>query len=244
MNVGYKQPSFYTKLRDIAFRYRHLGRLYASLRPRKNFDVHYIIGHYSSGTTLLDRLISMHPACARLHTEGVQLVYFLDTPEDYGQRRFWIKAYNSLKRSLSDDEVRFAHSIWCKVCDYNTNTSCVIEKSVVNILRISDFLQFNDKSKVIHIHRKPEDIIKSYSRRKLLQKEDDLALLKQQINLTNTIAKNIEKHRIYSLDYSDLMKNPVSELQRIYRFLGLHHISVTYDNDNVKVGSISQKLEF
>jgi len=232
------------RIRDKLLRFPLFGIIYANLWWGKTHAIHYVIGHYSSGTTILDRLITMHPECARLHTEGVQLVYFLDTPEDYSERRYWIKAYPKLKLRLTAKQHNTAQNIWRRASETNRETKCIIEKSIVNILRIRQFIEFDDRSRVIHIVRDTSDIIQSYYRRNLIQNNEDLKLLQRQIKLSNELGERLEDSKKYTLTYEKLCKNPVKELSTIYNFLGLSEVPITYESGILTVMQTSQKLEY
>lgn len=185
----------------------------------------------------------MHPHCARLHTEGVQLVHFLDTPEDFGSRRNWIKVAEKLKFSLTRDEVKVCESLWNKLSNHNDQTLCMIEKSIVNIIRIDSFCSFLPKSKVIHIYRDSSQIKSSYKRRGLLRTGDDLRELNSQIEATSKYAHSLEANRVHHISYEALMLDPVSELSQIYKFLGLSLPEMEFDGHTLKVADETQGLE-
>lgn len=185
----------------------------------------------------------MHPNCARLHTEGVQLAYLLDRPEDFGSRRNWIGVAEKLKRSLTEEEAKVCASLWNKLSNYNDQTICMVEKSIVNIIRIESFCRFLPTSKVIHIFRDTNRIKSSYERRGLLKKKDDLRQLLKQIETTQKYAYGLQADRVLHVSYEALIINPVHELSRIYSFLGLYIPEIKFDGKTLTVIDERQVLE-
>lgn len=243
MDVGYRKPTTFVRLRDKLLRFGLFSLAYRQFTANVNFPIHFIVGHYSSGTTILDRLISMHPNCARLHTEGVQLVHFLDTPEDHGSRRNWLRVSGELKRSLTEAEVKVCGSLWSKLSNYNEDTLCMVEKSIVNITRIESFCKFLPSSKVIHVVRDINRIKSSYERRGLLKTIDDQHDLLEQIETTQKYVNRLDPDRVHHVSYEDLIGNPIQELSQIYSFLGLYVPEIKFDGKTLVISDKRQVLE-
>lgn len=124
-----------------------LGR---ELRPEKWV---FIIGCYNSGTTLLDSILSKHPAIGALPYEGVALTDQLPIPEHFGWPRLWQKCAQDMDIP-ADDHAKAARRIkrqWS--VSYPRRMPVLLEKSIANTCRMPFLDEHFQPAYFIHIVR-------------------------------------------------------------------------------------------
>lgn len=115
-----------------------LAPLACDLRPERWV---FLIGCYSSGTTLLRDLLDRHPDIACLPSEGVRLTDALPRPEDFGWHRMWCRCVDAVRLDpgpVAAARAARARRHWSLAVP--RGVPCVLEKSIANTARLP-FLQ-------------------------------------------------------------------------------------------------------
>lgn len=148
---------------DKSYFHRFVGR-FRKNRLLMNFlnasgrDIHnkkwvFIIGCYNSGTTLLEQVLSTHPAMSSLHDEGLVLTDALLRPEDFQWRRMWHACEKEMEveESKAPQIARRVKRHWSHF--YDLNKPVLLEKSIANTTRIPFFSRYFDDVYFIHLVR-------------------------------------------------------------------------------------------
>ena len=100
----------------------------------------FLVGCYSSGTTLLRSIMARHPEIAALPSEGVKLTSGLPAPEQFGWHRMWSQCVNQVRLDPHGGDRRAAtvRRHWSLALPAGATN--ILEKSIANTARLP-FLQ-------------------------------------------------------------------------------------------------------
>ncbi|WP_224999081.1 sulfotransferase [Cesiribacter sp. SM1] len=213
----------------------------------------FIIGCYNSGTTLLEEVLSTHPAMSSLNDEGVVLTDALLRPEDFNWRRMWQACEEEMKIDENGAAAR-ANRIkrqWSHF--YDLKKPVLLEKSIANTTRIEFFNRHFDDVYFIHlvrngyavaegIHRKA-DIMEgnpqfragsqyplAYCARQWAR---SIALVKQTKNKAN---------RFHEITYEEFTDNPDEVLRTITDFIGVEPFRDTFKGNVFKIHNVESSI--
>lgn len=113
----------------------------------------FVIGCYNSGTTLLEQVLSTHPAMSSLLDEGVVLTDKLSRPEDFAWRRMWHACEEDMKIREEDaaEVARRVKRHWSHF--YDLKKPVLLEKSIANTTRIEFFNDYFKDVYFVHLVR-------------------------------------------------------------------------------------------
>lgn len=212
----------------------------------------FIVGCYNSGTTLLEKILSMHPQISGLNEEGVMLTNQLKRPEDFGWRRMWWKCENELQVPEQSAK-KIALTVkrqWSHF--YDTQKSFLVEKSISNTARMP-FLEANfQPAYFIHIVRNGYAVAEGISRKAMVMEGNPYADAKRYpVELCVTQWKRSlqiveeNKHRVKNfmeVRYEDLTENTDVVLERICTFLGAVPFGMSMEEKAVNVHGQKQMI--
>ncbi len=242
---------FYTRFRNNALLNAFLNLTQKPLKPKKWV---FILGCYNSGTTLLAELLSKHPELTILPDEGVMLTNHLKRPEDFGWRRMWSKCQDLLLAQDKSLDINSAHRIkehWSFFVP--ASASIIVEKSIVNILRISFFQRYFQDAYFIHIRRNPYAVAEGIQRKAKpigAQAEKygaDYPLelcIQQWVASQNVFENHKEKiQKLHDLSYEDFTSDPKSEANELCDFLGIEHFDAGIFSQEMEVHGKAMKIK-
>lgn len=178
----------------------------------------FILGVNNSGTTILAKLLEMHPSVRALPEEGQLLTEALPRPDHLGVVRLWterIDAFRWTERHSPEPALR-AKKDWARL--YPATTGVLLEKSPPNTLR-SRWLQKNfNPSRFIAIVRNPYAVCEGIRRRNGYS-------IRRAANHWVTANEHLIEDmglldKCIYLRYEDLMSDPAGRLQVLQEFLG------------------------
>ena len=125
----------------------------------------FVIGCYSSGTTLLDNILSAHEEISNLPSEGQVLTGQLSAPEDFGWNRMWCMCQDKLEISKlankpDADLLKREWSFW-----FDPKKLIWLEKSIINSLNIDWIEEYFDSPYFIWIVRNGYAVSEGIQRR-------------------------------------------------------------------------------
>jgi len=162
-----------------------------------------VIGFQRSGTTLLRRLIQIHPEVKRISHEKFYLIKYGTNKEAI--RRHFKKI--DIDKDVWGEKVPFYGNI-------RNNISAVKYCNMWNEL-------FYPESRIIHIVRHPIDVGFSCVRKYKNIKTIEAPILKYQKCMLRTVPKIVRIHGLVSIKYEDLITDPGVLLPKIYHHCGL-----------------------
>ena len=165
-----------------------------------------VIGFNRSGTTLLRRLITMHPEVNKiLHEEFILITY---------------KERNAIERYLVARKINMSEDNWGDKTPYYPN----IKMMPVEIYCKKWIDLFGKKdSKIINVYRHPYDVAFSINNKYRSQTFGNGISLYQKA-IPRILKATINMPQVMSFKYEQLVSNPDEILPKIYKFCGLSQI--------------------
>lgn len=190
----------------------------------------FIVGCYSSGTTLLQRLLGTHPEIGILPDEGVFLTDVLNHPDQYGWTRMWHRCREKLEidfGELPDSELRRLKKQWSLW--YPAAVPSLLEKSVANTVRMP-FLQAHfQPAYFIYLVRNGYAVAEGLKRKSRpgrwnnpeYEDEYPMEQCARQWVVSDDVARadSDQLERFLEIRYEDLTENPGKTLAKITDFL-------------------------
>jgi hypothetical protein len=222
-------------------------------RPIYNKKWVFIIGCYNSGTTLLEQVLSMHPATSSLQEEGVVLTDTLLRPEDFQWRRMWQACEEQLKVS-EVEAARLARRLqrhWSHF--YDLKKPVLLEKSIANTLRMSFFNRHFEEVYFIHLVRNGYAVAEGIHRKAAImegnpryspQERYPLELCARQWARSLEVVAE-EKNRVehfLELSYEDFTENPDEALRQITSFIGVAPFQNSFQNKMFSVHGVQSSI--
>lgn len=201
-------------------------------RP-KGFVV--VTGCYNSGTTLLYRILQMHPAVSGIPplAEGDVFVREFTKAENYGWRRMWHRCEDQVRRTGCHP--RLARSVLRQWRWWISPDMYFAEKSVCDMLRLDFFRQsfsaLGIPPKFVLIVRHPLPVVEGILRRaspmSVVAAEfkgegypPEMALEQWKASARITV-EQMKYSDVYVIRYEDLCNSPKETLEQLFQKLGL-----------------------
>ncbi|RDV16116.1 sulfotransferase [Pontibacter diazotrophicus] len=213
----------------------------------------FVIGCYNSGTTLLEQVLSTHPAMSSLLDEGVVLTDKLRRPEDFAWRRMWHACEDEMriKEAEAPEVARRVKRHWSHF--YDLNKPVLLEKSIANTTRIEFFNNYFKDVYFVHLVRNGYAVAEGIHRKAaimegnpLFGKEDryPIELCAQQwarslelVEQTKAKAKNF-----YEITYEEFTDEPDAVLREITDFIGVDPFRNSFKNEVFSVHNVESSI--
>ncbi len=183
----------------------------------------FVIGMPRSGTTLLERILSAHPAIggAGELPDISNMVYSLD------QVHSGSKYPNVLEKISPDTLKAYSKQYINRLRSYSSKTSYVIDKYPINFLYIGLLKVLFPRAKIIHIKRNPLDVAISCLQSNFTV-EHEWAFSFNGIARFFTVYADIMKFweriigsDIITIEYENIVRRPQEEIPRLIHAIGL-----------------------
>lgn len=221
------------------------------VRTREPQQWVFLVGCYNSGTTLLQHILSSHQDIAGMPREGVRFTSHLENLEHNGHHMIWAQdwyehATPSLERS--DHAVKEIVKDWSIF--WKKGATIFLDKSIANTARIEWLAQHFPNAKFIGLHRNGYCISEGLHRRSkppqwLVDKTGDhhypLPTTGEQWVTANRAMIDGLSQVDHSLmiNFENLVSDPISELENVFRFIGLENATMSFDDETLTVNEKS-----
>ncbi|KGM06563.1 Sulfotransferase [Methylophaga thiooxydans] len=214
----------------------------------------FILGCYNSGTTLLQRLMQVHPDIAVMPAEGVAFTDVVVRPEEYGWTRMWWKCVNNLREDsdYSEAGARRLRSQWSRLTD-KPLAPYILEKSIVNVVHAPFYVNYFNQPKFIHLIRNGYAVSEGIRRKAVPSRwNNEVYTDKYPISLgarqwveTLEAVDNLKQSGVQVLEvhYEDLAAEPDAMLAKIFKFLDLADHPVKVKELDWKVHGTKSKVK-
>ena len=228
-----------------------LAPLAHELRPDRWI---FVVGCYSSGTTLLRDLLGRHQEIDALPSEGVRLTDALPRPEDVGWHRMWCRCLDEIRLSPDPSERDRAARIrrhWSLALP--AKPANILEKSIANTARLP-FLQAHfGPAYFIHLVRNGYAVAEGLRRKgqprrfgrhefgdayPMAMCAEQWQVSLQQIETDGDLVEHLLEVR-----YEDLVAQPESELARITEFLQLPILALGGAQGDFDIHGVRSKIQ-
>ncbi len=126
----------------------------------------FVLGVNNSGTTLLTRILGLHPYIRDLHAEGQRLTRALPKPIDFDLRRMWSHRIDAFRWTEDDDPTPAARAMYDWAPHFARGSGYLLEKSPPNTVR-SRWLQANFRPcRFLVVTRNPYAVAEGVRRRR------------------------------------------------------------------------------
>jgi hypothetical protein len=206
----------------------------------------FVLGCYNSGTTLLQDLIGLHPEVSTLPREGVRFTRLLARPEDYGWTRMWAQCVDKIQLPPIREPERAERIILEWSPFYRTGARVFLEKSVSNIPRMEWLDRNFPNAYFVGIIRHPYAVSEGIRRKarprlqpaRIYGERYPIELTARQWLVANELLhSNAQKvERFHMLRYEDLVADPVIELGRIFRYIGVRETELSFSKGVLTIG--------
>lgn len=180
----------------------------------------FVVGCYNSGTTLLHKLLAMHPDIGSMPNEGQFFTDQLPRGADFGIPRLWALRPDLFHWSESDGlaNVDRLKKQWAWFMN-DTHRPVLMDKTIANAAR-TRWLQSNFKgAKFVLLFRDPYAVAEGIMR-KQGHTASDAATQWAESNRILLEDAGFLKH-VISVRYEELVQQPAITLDRITDFLGI-----------------------
>lgn len=214
----------------------------------------FVLGCYNSGTTLLQRLMQVHPDIAAMPAEGVAFTDVIVRPEEYGWTRMWWKCANSLREDsdYSEASAMRLKRQWSRLTD-KPLAPYILEKSIVNVVHAPFYAHYFNKPKFIHLIRNGYAVSEGIRRKAVPSRWNNeiysdkypISLCARQWVETLETVDALRQSGISVLDiyYEELAADPDAVLARIFKFLGLVALPMEVKELDWKVHGTKSKVK-
>lgn len=205
-----------------------LAPLTRDLSPRRWI---FLVGCYSSGTTLLRSMLARHPEIAALPSEGVKLTDALPAPEQFGWHRMWSQCLGQIRLDPRDQADRAARARRHWSLAVPAGATNVLEKSIANTARMP-FLQAHfQPAHFVCLVRNGYAVAEGIRRRAEPGRHGNrqyadrypIALCADQWRVSDAVVEGDrpQLERFLQVRYEDLTARPAEVLRQITDFLDL-----------------------
>ncbi len=205
----------------------------------------FLVGCYNAGTTIVKDAIAAHPEVSRAPVEGDVLTGDLSTFESDQWPRCLIANWYDVKIDRAEHYIDYGSVVsdwapWIKQDNY------YIEKSIANSVRVKALSDSFPKAKFVCVYRHPDEVIDGILKRsrpgkcarKILGSNSypRELLLRQWAYVYQLIISDMgDSDHILYVSYDGFLSNPDIELGRIYDFLGLAEIAISFESNQLHV---------
>ena len=213
----------------------------------------FVIGCYNSGTTLLEQVLSTHPAMSTLHDEGVVLTDKLRRPEDFAWRRMWHACEEEMKidEAEAPKVARRVQRQWSHF--YNLKKPVLLEKSIANTTRIEFFSQHFENVYFIHlvrngyavaegIHRKAEIMEGNPSFKPGERYPIDFCAQQWARSLELVEQTKAKAQHFLEITYENFTEKPDEVLRQITDFVGVAPFEGSFKEDVFSVHNVESSI--
>lgn len=196
----------------------------------------FLVGCYSSGTTLLRDLLGRHPDIDALPSEGVRLTDALPRPEDVGWHRMWCRCVDDVRLSADPSQAARAARIrrhWSLALP--AGSSNVLEKSIANTARLPFLRAHFAPAYIIHLVRDGYAVAEGIRRRGQPRRFGrhefgdaypiELCAEQWRASLEQVETDRSGLDHYLEVLYEDLVADAAGQLEHITAFLGLPPLS-------------------
>ncbi|MCX2739960.1 sulfotransferase family protein [Pontibacter anaerobius] len=211
----------------------------------------FIIGCYNSGTTLLEEVLSTHPEMSSLNDEGVMLTDKLTRPEDFFWRRMWSECEQDLQ--VNDEEsAEVAKRHWSHF--YDLSKPVLLEKSIVNTIRIDYLNRYFKEAFFIHLVRNGYAVAEGIYRKATVMEGNHLyaengkypleLCAKQWARSLEVVEQTKSKaENFIEVTYEDFTSNPDKVLRDITDFIHVQPFSSTFKDNVFKIHNVESNIK-
>ena len=221
------------------YKVRFFRKILRSFYPHTSSDVHFVLGCYNSGTTVVKNAIALHDCITIAPIEGDLLTSSLDTYESDG----WPRCMYANSKCIFEDRIDNKLNKEAILKDWSPWTTMgkvFLEKSISNSVRVPSLRKAFANSKYIYVTRNLEGVVEGIQRRStpngpatlICGKEYSYNLLKAQWVFFNKliIEDSVGQNDILFISYEKFLNNPKVELEIIFSFLNLPSREVLTNN--------------
>lgn len=212
----------------------------------------FILGCYNSGTTLLQRLLALHPSIRTLPKEGVRFTGEFRRPEDIGWTRMWNECLHYMFQDLQNGP-KEANQIVKDWSPWWEGTGPVfIEKSITNILRAEWLQQHFPNSYFVGITRDGYAVSEGITRRarpkgQAKRKIGEYYPIEMAANewvVANQLLLDYRNtlQRYTVISYEELLSTPNEYLKYLFEFLDLEQPTITYTENSLFINGTRHEL--
>lgn len=214
----------------------------------------FVLGCYNSGTTLLQKLMQLHPDIAAMSAEGVVLTDVIVRPEEYGWTRMWWKCAEQLRRDsdYSESGAKRVKAQWSWLLN-KPNARYALEKSIVNTVHVPFYRDYFNRTKFIHLVRNGYAVSEGIRRKANLARWNNkeykdhypISLCARQWVETLDLIESYKQQGVEVLEikYEDLTADPDAVLGNIFEFLQLPKLSTTVKSKQLRVHGITSEVK-
>ncbi|MBL7924964.1 MAG: sulfotransferase [Bacteroidia bacterium] len=202
----------------------------------------FIVGCYNSGTTLLHKLLSAHPAIGSMPNEGQFYTDQLPRGADYDLPRLWAlkpELFYLDENSRPDIDVNKLKRDWAWF--YNdVHRPVLIEKTILNAARTRWLQTVFPNSYFISLFRNGYAVAEGIQRKE----KHGINIAAQQWAVSNEILLNDLPHlkHHHELSYENLVSDPVIELKKITRFLQIEELPDAVFNSEFNIHKVASSI--
>lgn len=204
----------------------------------------FLVGCYNSGTTLLQKILGSHPQIAGLPREGVRFTTALSNLELNNHHMIWDESWRdhaSPSAMDSDEAVAQIKKDWGIF--WKSRANIYFDKSVSNTARIEWLDKNFNNAHFIGLHRNGYCIAEGLHRRsrppQWLQNETGkdhypLEMTAEQWAMTNRVMLDgiAKVDRKMILSFEETIEDPVTQVEKVFKFLGVDGGNTRFDKDN------------
>jgi len=225
-------------------------RVLATFKPQREPEKWvFIVGCYNSGTTLLQKVLSAHPAISGIPREGVRFTTALSNLELNNHHMFWDDSWRSVACPSPEDSASVAAAVkkdWSIF--WNLECEVFLEKSIANTARIEWLNQNFPNAHFIGLYRNGYCIAEGLHRRSrppewLVEKTGELhyplSMAAEQWVTTNEAMleglRCVDKKM--TLSFEDFVEDPAGKTIALFEFIGVTGSEVSMSNGVMRVGT-------
>lgn len=207
----------------------------------------FLVGCYNSGTTLLQKVMSSHPAISGLPREGVRFTATLSNLEENGHHMIWDEEY----RAHAEPELADAEAYRRITRDWNifwrSGADIFLDKSVANTARIGWLDRVFPDASFIGIHRNGYCVAEGLHRRaqppQWLQAKTGSVnypleqIAWQWVTANREMLDGFEQAgRAMMIRFEDLVEDPVRVFESVFGFAGVDTGVIESGQNGIVIG--------
>lgn len=214
----------------------------------------FIIACYNSGTTLLEEVLSTHPAMSSLKDEGVVLTDQLLRPEDFGWRRMWHACEDkmSVKEEEAAETAKRIKRHWSHF--YDLKKPVLLEKSIANTTRMEFLNRHFKDAYFIHLVRNGYAVSEGIRRQATIMEENvihkeidqyPIELCAQQWARSLEVVEENKAivDNFLEVTYEKFTENPDVVLRKITDFIGVDPFRNTFKDNVFSIHGVDSSIK-
>lgn len=214
----------------------------------------FIIGCYNSGTTLLEQVLSMHPAMSSLQEEGVVLTDTLTRPEDFQWRRMWQACEAGMKvpEHKAEAIAKRVKRHWSHF--YDLSKPVLLEKSIANTTRMEFFHRHFSDVYFVHLVRNGYAVAEGIHRKAAIMPGNPRFKPEERYPLelcASQWARSLELvaqskgqvDHFLEISYENFTDSPDEVLRQITEFVGVAPFSNSFKDNVFSVHNVESSIK-